>query len=159
MSIRILTTTAYHAQSDDQSEWINQMMKIALCFAQERNSDTEFIEFLSAFKWVFNNSFNVFTDCFLNEIIYSFKLADSFDIVTADIAKDFETQQKIHQQKAQDSIAWANLIMKYHYNKHHIFLLLNSDDLVMLKLHYRYHVSDVKNKKLLIQWVRCFLIK
>ena len=68
------------------------MMKIALHFAQERNSDTEFIEFLSAFKQVFNNSLNVFTDCFFNEIIYDFKLADLFDMMTADIAEDFETQ-------------------------------------------------------------------
>ena len=80
-------------------------MKITLCFVQKRNSDTEFIKFLSAFKQVFNNSFNISTDHFLNEIIYDFKLADSFDIVTADAAEDFETQQKIHQQKAQDSIA------------------------------------------------------
>ena len=80
-------------------------MKIVLYFAQERNSDTEFIEFLSAFKQVFNNNFNVFTDCFLNEIIYDFKLADLFDIMTADTAENFETQQKIHQQKTQDSIA------------------------------------------------------
>ena len=68
------------------------MIKIALYFIQERNSDTEFIEFLSVFKQVFNNSFNVFTDCFFNEIIYSFKLADLFDIMTTDAAEDFETQ-------------------------------------------------------------------
>src|SRR5947207_10582086 len=49
--------------------------------------------------------------------------------------------------------------MKHHYDKHHISLLLNSDDLVMLKLHHKYHVSDVKNKKLLIQQVRYFSIK
>ena len=49
--------------------------------------------------------------------------------------------------------------MKHCYNKHHISLLLNSDDLVMLKLHHRYHVSDVKNKKLLIQQIECFSIK
>src|SRR5437763_17196860 len=49
--------------------------------------------------------------------------------------------------------------MKHHYNKHHISLLLNSDDLVMLKLHHEYHVSDVKNKKLSIQQIRHFLIK
>src|SRR5881394_489448 len=49
--------------------------------------------------------------------------------------------------------------MKHYYDKHHIFLLLNSDDLVMLKLHHKYCVSDVKNKKLLIQQVRCFSIK
>jgi len=105
MSIKILITTAYHVQSDDQSEQINQTIKITLYFVQERNSDTEFIKFLSAFKQVFNNNLNIFTDCFLNEIIYSFKLADSFDIITADTAEDFEIQQKIHQQKTQDSIA------------------------------------------------------
>ena len=127
------------------------MIKIVLYFVQEKNSDTEFIEFLSAFKWVFNNNFNVFTDCFLNEIIYDFKLADLFDIMTTDAAEDFETQWKIHQQKAQNSIVWANLIMKHYYDKYHISLLLNSDDLVMLKLHHKYHVSDVKNKKFLIQ--------
>ena len=49
--------------------------------------------------------------------------------------------------------------MKHCYNKHHILLLLNSDDLVMLKLHHEYHVSDVKNKKLLIQQVKHFSIK
>ena len=91
MSIRISTTTAYHAQSDDQSEQINQTMKIVLYFAQERNSDTEFIKFLLAFKQVFNNNLNIFTNYFLNEIIYNFKLANSFDIVTADTAEDFET--------------------------------------------------------------------
>src|SRR5204863_9621930 len=105
MSIRISTTTVYHAQSDDQLKQINQTMKIILCFAQEKNSDTEFIKFLSAFKQVFNNNFNVFTDYFLNEIIYNFKLADLFDIVTVDAAEDFKIQQKIHQQKVQDLIA------------------------------------------------------
>jgi len=49
--------------------------------------------------------------------------------------------------------------MKHCYDKHHIFLLLNSDDLIMLKLHHEYHVSDVKNKKLLIQQVEYFSIK
>src|SRR6266480_494289 len=104
MSIKISTTTAYHAQSDDQLKQINQTMKIALHFAQERNSDTEFIKFLSAFKQVFNNNFNIFIDYSLNEIIYNFKLADSFDIVTTDAVEDFKAQQKIHQQEAQDSI-------------------------------------------------------
>src|SRR5438034_3144536 len=49
--------------------------------------------------------------------------------------------------------------MKHHYNKYYIFLLLNSDDLVMLKLYHEYHVSNVKNKKLSIQQVRYFSIK
>ena len=90
----------HHSQSDDQSEWTNQMMKIALWFAQEKNSDIEFMKFLSAFKQVFNNSLNTSTDHLLNEIIYEFKLADFFNIVMTDEAKDFEAQWKMHQQKA-----------------------------------------------------------
>ena len=53
---------------------------------------------------MFNNSVNAFTDQTLNEIIYEFNLADSFDMITDDDAKKFETEHKIHQQKVQDSI-------------------------------------------------------
>src|SRR2546430_15550541 len=49
--------------------------------------------------------------------------------------------------------------MKNHYDRHYISLLLNSEDLIMLKLHHEYHISDVKNKKLFIQQVDCFSIK
>src|SRR6266487_5683727 len=49
--------------------------------------------------------------------------------------------------------------MKNCYDRHHISLLLNPRNLVMLKLHHEYCVSDVKNKKLSIQQVRCFSIK
>src|SRR5437667_7918558 len=49
--------------------------------------------------------------------------------------------------------------MKNHYNKHHISLLLNSEDLVILKLHHEYHIFNVKNKKLFIQQVDYFFIK
>src|SRR5437762_11029851 len=49
--------------------------------------------------------------------------------------------------------------MKNQYDRHHIFLLLNFRDLVMLKLHHEYCVSDIKNKKLFIQQVECFSVK
>src|SRR6266480_760126 len=49
--------------------------------------------------------------------------------------------------------------MKNHYNKYHIFLLLNSENLITLKLHHEYHIFSIKNKKLFIQQVDCFFIK
>src|SRR5947207_15561702 len=49
--------------------------------------------------------------------------------------------------------------MKNCYDRYHISLLLNSEDLVTLKLHHEYHVSDVKNKKLFIQQIDYFFIK
>ena len=38
-------------------------------------------------------------------------------------------------------------------------MLLNKDDLIMLKLHYRYRVLGVKNQKLFIQQVDHFSVK
>src|SRR5204863_9754103 len=52
-----------------------------------------------------------------------------------------------------------NLIIKNCYDRHHISLLLNFRNLVMLKLHHEYHISDVKNKKLFIQQIDCFSVK
>src|SRR5205809_8080953 len=49
--------------------------------------------------------------------------------------------------------------MKNCYDKYHIFLLLNLRNLVMLKLHYEYHIFSIKNKKLFIQQVDCFFVK
>ena len=57
--------TIYHFQSDDQSEHTNQILQYAL----EEASNDDFTDFLSAFKWVFNNSVNAFTDQILNERI------------------------------------------------------------------------------------------
>ena len=149
----------YHFQFNSQSEHTNQIAEIILWYALEEVLNADFTDFLSAFKWVFNNSMNAFTDQILNEIIYEFNLTDFFDVITDDDAKKFEMKCKIHQQKAQDSIVWANLVMKNQYDRCHIFLLLNFRDLIMLKLHHEYCVSDVKNKKLFIQQVDCFSIK
>ena len=128
-------------------------------YTLKRASNADFTDFLSAFKWVFNNNINAFTEQISNEIIYRFNLTNFFDVIADSNAKKFETECKIHQQEVQDSIAWTNFIIKNCYNKCHISLLLNFKDLVILKLHYEYHVSDVKNKKLFIQQVNCFFVK
>jgi transposase InsO family protein len=159
MGARISTTTAYHPQSDGQSERTNQTAEIALRYDLELNPDTDFTEFLPAFKRVFNNSVNASTGRSPNQIIYGFNLADSFGVVTEGDAKDFEAERKVHQQEAQDSIAWANLAMKKRYDKRHTPLLLNPGDLVTLKLHHGYRIPGIKNKKLSIQRVGRFKIK
>ena len=159
IEIRIMITTVYHSQFNNQSEYINQIVKIILQYALEEASNADFINFLSAFKQMFNNSINAFTEQTSNEIIYGFDLTDSFDMITDDDAKKFKAEHKIHQQETQDSIVWANLIMKNCYDKHHISLLLNPEDLIILKLHHEYCVFSIKNKKLFIQQVDCFSIK
>ena len=149
----------YHSQSDDQSEHTNQIIKVVLWYALKNALNADFTDFLSAFKWVFNNSINAFTEWTSNEIIYRYNLMNFFDMITDKAAKKFETEHKIHQQEVQNSIMWTNLVMKNHYNKCHISLLLNFEDLVILKFHHKYCISDIKNKKLFIQQVDCFSVK
>ena len=73
-------------------------------YALEEASNADFINFLSAFKQVFNNSINAFTEQTSNEIIYKFNLMNFFNMITDRVAKEFETEYKIHQQEAQNSI-------------------------------------------------------
>ena len=54
--------TVYHSQSDDQSECTNQTAEIVLQYALKKTSNADFTDFLSAFKQIFNNSINAFTD-------------------------------------------------------------------------------------------------
>ena len=53
---------------------------------------------------MFNNNINAFTEQTSNKIIYEFNLANIFDMIADDNVKKFETEHKIHQQEAQDSI-------------------------------------------------------
>ena len=53
------------------------MAEIALRYDLELDPDTDFTEFLPAFKRVFNNSVNASTRRFPNQIIYGFNLANS----------------------------------------------------------------------------------
>ena len=101
----------YHSQFDDQFECTNQIIEIILQYILEKASNADFIDFLSEFKQMFNNSINAFIRWISNEIIYEFNLADSFDMIADDDARKFEVEHKIHQQKTQDTIIWTNLII------------------------------------------------
>src|SRR5436190_1141887 len=105
MKIRITIITVYHSQFDNQSEHINQTAEIVLQYALEEASNADFTDFLSAFKQVFNNSINTFTDQIFNEIIYEFNLTDFFSMISDSDVRKFKVKYKIHQQEAQDSIA------------------------------------------------------
>ena len=146
----------YHSQFNDQSEHTNQTAEIVLWYALEKALNADFTDFLSAFKWVFNNSMNAFTDQIFNKIIYEFNLTDSFSMIINDDAKKFKAEHKIHQQEAQDLIAWANLVMKNYYDRNHISLLLNLEDLVMLKC---YEINRIKKNHMTCQACQALEVK
>ena len=66
--------------------------------------NADFTDFLSAFKQMFNNNINAFIKQTSNEIIYEFNLMNFFDMIINKVTKEFETEHKVHQQEAQNSI-------------------------------------------------------
>src|SRR5204863_756194 len=103
MKIRITIITVYHSQFNDQSECTNQITEIVLQYILKDALNADFINFLSAFKQVFNNSINAFIRQTSNEIIYEYNLTNFFDMITNRAAKKLETEHKIHQQEVQNS--------------------------------------------------------
>ena len=67
--------------------------------------NADFINFLSAFKQVFNNNINAFTEQTSNEIIYKYNLTNFFDMIIDKTVQEFKTEHKIHQQTVQNLIA------------------------------------------------------
>ena len=89
----------YHSQSNNQSECINQTVEIVLQYVLKDVLNADFIDFLSTFKQVFNNSINAFIRQISNEIIYEFNFMNFFDMIINKVMKEFETEYKIHQQE------------------------------------------------------------
>ena len=100
MRIKIIIIIIYHSQFDDQSECTNQITEIILQYVLEKTSTADFTDFLSAFKQIFNNNINIFTEQTSNKIIYKFNFANFFDMIINNNAKKFEMKHKIHQQEA-----------------------------------------------------------
>ena len=92
-----MITTVYHSQSDSQSECTNQTVEVILQYILKNILNADFIDFLSAFKQIFNNNINTFIRQISNEIIYRFNLMNFFDMITDEAVKEFETEYKIHQ--------------------------------------------------------------
>ena len=105
MKIRIIIITIYHSQFNSQLEHTNQTAEVVLQYVLKDISDADFTDFLSAFKQIFNNSINTFTDQTFNEIIYEFNFADFFNVISDSNVRKFEAEYKIHQQETQDLIA------------------------------------------------------
>jgi hypothetical protein len=60
---------------------------------------------------------------------------------------DLEAKRKLYQQKISDVTTYAQLHIKFRYDKSYTSLLLNIGDTTFLNLHQGYRVSDIHNKK------------
>ena len=157
LRVALLTSTTYHAQTDDQSKRTNQTMKIAIRFLITANIDI--VSTLSFLQAQLNNSSNVSIDFSSNDIVYEFKVREALFLNSSNMFdEDMSNLRLRNRQKIADAISFANAHMKIRYDFRHKLLLFRAENKAYLRLHKNYAIQE-QHKKLNNQRCGSFLIK
>ena len=161
LGVKFLTSTAYHPQTDGQSERTNQTVEIALRFHLTANPDADFDEVLPYIQSTINNSPSSVIGLAPNELCYRFRVNDATSMLLRDPELSEEAFHKLRlakREEADDAMAFAAVLMKARYDAKHLILNLKEGDEVFLKLHHGYSIPGLANRKLSQQRVGPFKV-
>ena len=156
---KMLLFTAYHSQTDSQSEQTNQTAEIAVHYYLMKHSDRDWVDFLPELHATLNNMLNSSTGLSLNEIVYEFKLHDTLFFLTTDVLMNFALDRAAKFREAEESLAFTQLSAKIQYDWHHCPLAMKVKNLAYILLHWKYSLLRLKNRKFMNQRAGPFLIK
>ena len=142
----LAVSTAYHPQTDGQSERTNQTVEIALRFHLTTGTD-DWVTVLPFLQGSLNNSATS-TGFAPNELSYGFRVRDTLGMLTtSDLpAEDLDKLRLIKREEANDAIAFANAMTKHRYDSNHKAMNLQEGSLVYLRLHHGYSIPGVNHK-------------
>ena len=153
LGVQLLYSTAYHPQTDGQSEKTNQTVEIMLrFFLATLENPADWLRCLPQIQSVLNNS-KTSTNKTPNEIVYGFTPNFIFDYV-ADPSIDFPTSRI----DAADALDFAAMNMKYYYDRRHTAMFLAPGDWALLRLHHGYNIPIKFNYKLDQQYTGPFKV-
>ena len=161
MNVKFLTSTAYHPQTDGQSERTNQSVEIALRFHITARPDNDWDEILPYVQATMNNSPSSVTGLAPNELCYGFRVNDTTNMLLAAPTIPAEAYHELRlakREEAEDAMAFASISMKARYDAKHLAFNVGKGDRVFLKLHSGYSIPGVSNKKLSQQRVGPFKV-
>ena len=143
LNVKMLTSTAYHPQTDGQSERTNQSVEIALRYWCTENPNKSWLDAIPAIQSSFNNSANQSTGKSANELSYGFRVREALDLgkdLPRSINSNLDLQRAVIRQDALDAVDFANAMAKLRYDSKHQPLRLNVGDSTYLQLHRGYHL-------------------
>ncbi|KAH3989747.1 hypothetical protein HBH52_015990 [Parastagonospora nodorum] len=146
--VRFLTSTAWHPQTDGQSERTNQTVEIALRYFVTANPETDWVRALPYIKLSLNTSKSAATGVSPCEQLMGFNPRDPLSALADLPETDYQALRQQYRDMATEALAFAAVNMKYQYDKHHKPLKLRVGDWVMLRLHHGYRVQGHLNRKL-----------
>ena len=162
LGVKFLTSTAYHSQTDDQSERTNQTIEIALRFHLIANPEADFDEVLPYIQFTINNSPSSVTDIALNKLCYGFRVNDAITMLLTDPSdlseKAFRKLRLAKREETDDAMTFVSIIMKARYDSKHLNVNLKKGDEAFLRLHNGYSIPGLSNRKLSQQRVGPFKV-
>ena len=139
LKVQLLYSTAYHPQTDGQSERTNQTAEIMLRFFVAGLERPElWPSVLPRLQAIMNSSISAATGKTPNEVIYGFKPNQPLDLVAASSMP--ELKPPTARISAADALAFANMNAKHYYDKHHTPMFLKEGSLALLRLHKGYNI-------------------
>ena len=96
------------------------------------------VKILLYILFTFNNSLNTVTEHVLNKVNFSMKIKDSLALMNTLISEKWKRLHSYQRKKAEENIAYANLMVKKHHDKEHKPIRFNVNNKVYLNLHQRY---------------------
>jgi hypothetical protein len=150
LGTKLLYSTAYHPQTDGQSERSNQTVEIALRYYIATLEDPgQWPTILHLLQTGMNNSLATSTGMTPNEAVYGFTPTQTTTPLSRIESLD-PTKACI---EAADAIAFAQMNTKLHYDRRHRGLFLSVGDYALLRLHKGYNIPSARSRKLGQQYV------
>ena len=158
LGVKLLYSTAYHPQTDGQSERSNQTLEIALRFQISHDTSYGRVNWpgiLPKIQRGLNNSWSATTNKTPNETALGFTPTTELDMLKplTNQANPAKTRLDVA-----DSIAFAQMNSKFHYDRKHQPMILAVGDYALLLLHKGYSIPSAPNRKLDQQYVGPFQV-
>lgn len=149
---KILTSTAYHPQTDGQSERTNQTVEIALrYYVSPRQND--WADALDVIQGAIMTAIHATTGKSPGELLYGLNPRHALDLANPDLPKssvsdDWAKTREVLRAEAKDAITHAQALMKLQADKHRRDFQLKPGDKVYLRLHQGYHLPGIPKPKI-----------
>jgi hypothetical protein len=159
LGVQMLYSTAWHPQTDGQSERSNQTLEIALRFYIATLDDaTEWPRCLPQLTAALNNSKSAATQKTPNEVVYSFTPNFAIDPTDNQSDQGFHNPFPTAHAEVIDALDLAAMTDKLHYDRKHTAMFLAVGDKAYLRLHKGYNIPAASSKKIHQQYVGPFKV-
>jgi hypothetical protein len=143
LQTKLLFSTAWHPQTDGQSEVKNRTVEIAIRMWATTNPDSEWTDIIPSLQFNLNNAYNRATKCTANQLLYGFNPSQLSSL--ADECPPL--LREMYQEEAQIAIAEAQMAAKMQYDHKHRRKQFHPGDWVYISLGKGYNLPGHPPRK------------